>query len=423
MATNDFLPFGTGAGANVLPQTDWAALADRSNGFQSGKAKSLHVNKAIRQANAIASMIGQFTADYGGNALDNGDIPTLEANFKAALAAWIASGTSPVDLSAYVLRAGDTMTGAFNAIEGFRTGARVLTTPTTLDASDLGKVIEIAATSSITTTIPTPVSVGGAELNIWNNSSYPQTLSTPAGAFLGPNVSSATTITMLPGDVFILASDGSNWFRATVARQSSPVLTMFTSSTTWNRAPGSRWLFGIAHGPGGAGGGDPAGGALAAGAGGGGGGWAMGLYDISSLSTAVVVVAAGGTGVVSNKGGDGAGNTSFGSLLVAGPGKGGRRGTSSFPVPGGEPGVGITGQILGRGSPGEMPTTTGYDTAGNGGGGLLGGGGIGQSDDVGLAPSAGILGGGGGGGDSGGSGSPACAGANGGDGFVLTLEF
>lgn len=225
-----------------------------------------------------------------------------------------------------------------------------------------------------------------------------------------------------PGRYVLVTYDGTAFQVVSGGNVSSPVLDFFTASGTWTRSAGRRWVFAIAHGPGGAGGGDPAG-TLAAGGGGGPGGWAMGLYDISSLPSASVVIAAGGVGVVGNAGGDGAGNTSFGTLLVAGPGKGGRRGTSSVPVPGGEPGVGITGQILGRGSPGGAPTTTGYDTAGNGGSGLFGGGGIGQSDDVGLAASAGILGSGGGGADSGSGGGSASAGAAGGNGFVLAFQF
>ncbi len=38
MATNDFKPFATGSGANVLSQADYEALAALASGFLSGKA-------------------------------------------------------------------------------------------------------------------------------------------------------------------------------------------------------------------------------------------------------------------------------------------------------------------------------------------------------------------------------------------------
>nr|WP_314522361.1 hypothetical protein [uncultured Lelliottia sp.] len=82
MATNDFKPFATGAGANVVPQNEWATLPAVSTGFQSGKAASAQVNKALRQSSAMAAMLGKFIVDYSGkNALDDGDITTLEAAF------------------------------------------------------------------------------------------------------------------------------------------------------------------------------------------------------------------------------------------------------------------------------------------------------------------------------------------------------
>lgn len=82
MATNDFKPFATGAGANVLSQDEWANLPAILTGFQSGKAASAQVNKALRQSSVMASMLGKFIVDYGGkNALDDGDIANLEAAF------------------------------------------------------------------------------------------------------------------------------------------------------------------------------------------------------------------------------------------------------------------------------------------------------------------------------------------------------
>lgn len=90
--TNAYSAFGTGTGANVMTSAAWAALATRLTGFQSGIASSAQVNTAIRQASVVATMIAQFTADFGSSSVnDDGNIAALESNFEAALSAYIAS--------------------------------------------------------------------------------------------------------------------------------------------------------------------------------------------------------------------------------------------------------------------------------------------------------------------------------------------
>ena len=86
MAKNNFKPFATGAGANVPSQADWEALTALLTGFQSGKAASAQVNKALRQGTVMASVIGQFIADSTGqDVLDNGNTSVLLTNFLNAL--------------------------------------------------------------------------------------------------------------------------------------------------------------------------------------------------------------------------------------------------------------------------------------------------------------------------------------------------
>ncbi|HBB7874270.1 TPA: hypothetical protein KCN24_003902, partial [Escherichia coli] len=86
MATNDFKPFATGSGANVLSQADYDALSARTTGFLSGKASSAQVNKALRQASTIAAVVAQFISDNSGDdTLDNGNLPTLLASLESAL--------------------------------------------------------------------------------------------------------------------------------------------------------------------------------------------------------------------------------------------------------------------------------------------------------------------------------------------------
>ncbi|MGG2141104.1 phage tail protein [Symbiopectobacterium sp. RP] len=86
MAKNEFKPFATASGANVTAQSDYETLPARSAGFQSGKASSAQINKAIRQATVIASVVAQFIADESKNdVLDDGDVAVLQQSLLAAL--------------------------------------------------------------------------------------------------------------------------------------------------------------------------------------------------------------------------------------------------------------------------------------------------------------------------------------------------
>ncbi|MFA1277849.1 hypothetical protein ACDI90_20565 [Klebsiella quasipneumoniae] len=86
MATNNFKPFATASGANVLSQTDYEALAALASGFLSGKASSAQVNKALRQATTMAAVLAQFMADNSGSdVLDDGDTATLLSILESAI--------------------------------------------------------------------------------------------------------------------------------------------------------------------------------------------------------------------------------------------------------------------------------------------------------------------------------------------------
>jgi len=86
MATNNFKAFGIGAGANVTSQADYEALAALLTGFQSGKASSAQINKALRQSSTMANVLAQFISDSASvDVLDNGNPATILANLKAAL--------------------------------------------------------------------------------------------------------------------------------------------------------------------------------------------------------------------------------------------------------------------------------------------------------------------------------------------------
>ncbi|WP_254221799.1 hypothetical protein [Burkholderia multivorans] len=87
MATqNDFLPFATGPGANVVDQATYAALGALTTGFLSGTAQSAQVNKVWRQSSIMAAVIAQFiVAQTGQAAVDDGTTATLLANFTKAV--------------------------------------------------------------------------------------------------------------------------------------------------------------------------------------------------------------------------------------------------------------------------------------------------------------------------------------------------
>lgn len=83
---NDFTPFATGAGANTLSVTALRALTSIvGQGVQAGVARSDVANTVWRQSSFMCAMIGEFIKDAGYDALDNGDVDALEANFIAAL--------------------------------------------------------------------------------------------------------------------------------------------------------------------------------------------------------------------------------------------------------------------------------------------------------------------------------------------------
>lgn len=74
MAENNFKPFATAAGANVATQAEWEALIALATGFTAGIARSGQINKALRQATVIASVLAQFIADKTEtDVLDDGD--------------------------------------------------------------------------------------------------------------------------------------------------------------------------------------------------------------------------------------------------------------------------------------------------------------------------------------------------------------
>lgn len=109
MAENNFKPFAVGAGANVLTQTEWEALVALSTGFTAGIARSGEVNKALRQATVMASVLAQYIADTSdSDVLDDGDVSALVVKLKTALNSIIPS----IPVTSVNNKTGDVILGA-----------------------------------------------------------------------------------------------------------------------------------------------------------------------------------------------------------------------------------------------------------------------------------------------------------------------
>ncbi|QHM71265.1 tail fiber protein [Mixta intestinalis] len=86
MAKNEFLPFATADGANVLSGDEYQKLTARNNGFSAGVARSQELNTVWRQASVIAHVVAQFIANNSGqDIVDNGDSDSLLTYLEDAL--------------------------------------------------------------------------------------------------------------------------------------------------------------------------------------------------------------------------------------------------------------------------------------------------------------------------------------------------
>jgi len=120
MPQNDFLPFALGAGANVVPQSDWAADSDRITGFTRGIARSAKANTAWRQSSFVMAAIAEMMSRRGKDARDNGDLSAFINNYEGAIGEIVRAETgltiltAPLDL--YVATTGnDTNLGTLTA--------------------------------------------------------------------------------------------------------------------------------------------------------------------------------------------------------------------------------------------------------------------------------------------------------------------
>lgn len=99
--TVDYLPIANGTGANVESQaqyvTDLGSGGSLQNGYQSGLAKSIQVNKTLRQSSMMTAALANFIANtLNENVLDDGNLASLitllTSAIQAAPAARLAHG-------------------------------------------------------------------------------------------------------------------------------------------------------------------------------------------------------------------------------------------------------------------------------------------------------------------------------------------
>lgn len=93
MPTNEFLPFATDIGANVLTEAEYTALPARTQGFVNGIADPKAVNKALRQPANMAAALAQAIVDTSAtDVLDDGDIASLKTKLIAFVNQLVALG-------------------------------------------------------------------------------------------------------------------------------------------------------------------------------------------------------------------------------------------------------------------------------------------------------------------------------------------
>ncbi|MHA6837694.1 hypothetical protein [Ralstonia pseudosolanacearum] len=331
MATNDFLPFAGGAGANVITQAVYAALAAQQTGFQSGVASSAQLNKVWRQSSIMGAVLAQFTANFSGqNSVDDGTTATLLANLQTALnAAGITAGltdnSTNLATTAWVSRLGL----AFSPAAGVSFAAN-----TTLTVSQLGGWGDIQA-AGLTVTLPLATTCRIGSTFTLRGGAYGGTLKgSGTDAIISATGTSANTLSLLQNEIATVECNGTTWF--VTMGGVGPMTTgrllnvqIFTASGTYTPTAGTKSVLVEGCGAGGAGGGVPIASGTVAAAGGGGSAGSFGKKRIlSGFAGVAVTVGAAGVGAA-NAAGTAGGTSSFGSLVTFPGGGGGAVGTAT----------------------------------------------------------------------------------------------
>ena len=103
---NQFVPWATQSGANVLTNAAYQSAAARLVGFAIGIVDPPTFNSILRQGTFVAAAVSQFVADYGpADVNDDGIISEYEASLVAAIKALV-----PLALPTYLQSASNSMT-------------------------------------------------------------------------------------------------------------------------------------------------------------------------------------------------------------------------------------------------------------------------------------------------------------------------
>lgn len=409
------------ASTSASTATTQAGIATTQAGIATTQASS-----AASSASDAAALLDSFddrylgpkasdpTLDNDGNALLTGALywNTVASemrvyNGSSWTAAYLPAGS-------YVLKAGDSLTGALN----FAQGADIASATTTDIGAATGNFVHVTGTTTIT-------GLGTVQAGTIRVVRFAGalTLTHNATSLILPG---SANITTAANDVAVFVSEGSGNWRCISYQPAGGVgnnIQIFTSSGTWNKPsgfdPDSPVL--IEAWGGGASGSHSASGYNSGS--GGGSYWSRWMKLSELAATETVTVGAGGTGVAYTQGSNG-GNSSFGAFLTAYGGTAGTTGNSNVGGAGGSP--------LGQSARGTRTTVTAsqtvFSTLGDGGtngaagvhGGLYNGGGGGSGSAGGsFAGGAAMNGGGGGAGGgaaSNGTGGVSLNGGNGGKG-------
>jgi len=175
---NNFKVFAGNSGANVLSQAQFEAMTQLPSGFQTGIAQSNQANKVWRQSSIIASMIAQLICDKTGNdAIDDGTIATLEANFIAAIQS-IGRIKLTAPLSLFVSPSGsDTNNTGLNVGSPFQTIQKAVNVAVNAYDTQLQPIVVNLANGTYANPINVPAPLfGGGPLVLSGNSASPTTV-------------------------------------------------------------------------------------------------------------------------------------------------------------------------------------------------------------------------------------------------------
>lgn len=359
VGTNQIYPVATAPGARVLAPASWQASSIRQNGFGSGIVPSPEFNTAYRQSSFVAAMIGQFIADLGYDAFDNGDLAGLTTNYKRALSAAIGAAVP----SSSLVHAGPDTSSTAN----------VITIPSVTPA------VDALTDYQLYEIIPNVSNTDATTVKIGTFAALPLQRRDGTAVKAGDCPSAQPFLAIKYGGAFRMVADVSVLAAVASNPSISPPRNLVSYTTggtyTFTVPANITWIF--VEVVGGGGGGHGGGGGVSwAGGGGGSGGYAAGWIAVTPGQAFTVLVGAGAVG--SDNSSDtvapSGGTSAFGSSLQATGGGGGRGGPSG--ANGGTPGVGSGGQKNFYGANGGDGNPYRNDSqGGNGASSAFGGGG------------------------------------------------